>query len=126
MVPALLDLPAASLFRRPQSMHDPQPTSDVPMIRVVDVWKRFGELEVLKGVSFDVHRGNVLSMIGASGSGKSTLLRCINHLEVPTSGDILIDGESLCHRASESGARKPRPLSEINRIRRNLGIVFQQ
>ena len=96
------------------------------MIRVVDVHKRFGDLDVLKGVSFEVQQGNVLSMIGASGSGKSTLLRCINYLEVPTSGDILIDGESLCYRASESGARKPRPLSEINRIRRNLGIVFQQ
>ncbi len=98
------------------------------MIRVVDVHKRFGDLEVLKGVSFEVHRGNVLSMIGASGSGKSTLLRCINYLEVPTSGDILIDGESLCHRdnGAGTGPRKPRPLSEINRIRRELGIVFQQ
>jgi ABC-type histidine transport system ATPase subunit len=60
--------------------------SEVPTIRVVDVHKRFGSLEVLKGVSFEVHRGNVVSMIGASGSGKSTLLRCINHLETPTTG----------------------------------------
>jgi ABC-type histidine transport system ATPase subunit len=100
--------------------------SDTPMIRVLDVHKRFGSLEVLKGVSFDVHRGNVVSMIGASGSGKSTLLRCINHLEVPTAGDVLIDGESLCWRPDASGKPKPRPLSEINRIRRELGIVFQQ
>ncbi|MEO8125328.1 MAG: ATP-binding cassette domain-containing protein, partial [Burkholderiales bacterium] len=66
-----------------------------PTIRVVDVHKRFGALEVLKGVSFDVHRGNVVSMIGASGSGKSTLLRCINYLETPTAGEIFIEGESL-------------------------------
>jgi octopine/nopaline transport system ATP-binding protein len=100
--------------------------SELPMIRVVDVHKRFGTLEVLKGVSFDVHRGNVVSMIGASGSGKSTLLRCINYLEVPTAGDIFIEGESLCFRGDADGARKPRSLAEINRIRRDLGIVFQQ
>ena len=100
--------------------------TEMPTIRVVDVHKRFGTLEVLQGVSFDVHRGNVVSMIGASGSGKSTLLRCINHLETPSSGDIFIDGESLCFRGKGSGERKPRPLSEINRIRRDLGIVFQQ
>ena len=100
--------------------------TEMPTIRVVDVHKRFGTLDVLQGVSFDVHRGNVVSMIGASGSGKSTLLRCINHLETPTSGDIFIDGESLCFRGKGSGERKPRPLSEINRIRRDLGIVFQQ
>jgi ABC-type histidine transport system ATPase subunit len=100
--------------------------SEMPTIRVVDVHKRFGALEVLKGVSFEVHRGTVVSMIGASGSGKSTLLRCINYLETPTSGDIFIEGESLCFRGEADGQRKPRPLSEINRIRRDLGIVFQQ
>jgi octopine/nopaline transport system ATP-binding protein len=98
----------------------------MPTIRVVDVHKRFGTLEVLKGVSFDVRHGNVVSMIGASGSGKSTLLRCINYLEAPTSGDIFIEGESLCYRSDRAGQRKPRPLAEINRIRRDLGIVFQQ
>jgi ABC-type histidine transport system ATPase subunit len=100
--------------------------NDLPMIRVADVHKRFGTLEVLKGVSFDVHRGSVVSMIGASGSGKSTLLRCINHLEVPSAGDIFIEGQSLCFRGAADGDRKPRSLAEINRIRRDLGIVFQQ
>lgn len=100
--------------------------SEMPTIRVVDVHKRFGTLDVLKGVSFDVHRGSVVSMIGASGSGKSTLLRCINHLETPTSGDIFIDGESLCYQKATGAQLKPRPLVEINRIRRDLGIVFQQ
>ena len=88
------------------------------------LWSR--RLLTLKGVSFDVHRGSVVSMIGASGSGKSTLLRCINHLETPTAGDILIDGESLCFRGGGSGDRRPRPLAEINRMRRDLGTVFQQ
>jgi ABC-type histidine transport system ATPase subunit len=98
---------------------------EIPNIRVVDLHKRFGELEVLRGVSFDVHRGNVLSMIGASGSGKSTLLRCINRLETPTSGDVLIEGQSLIYRDAD-GRRSPRSLAEVNRMRRELGMVFQQ
>ena len=100
--------------------------TEPPCIRVVDVHKKFGTLEVLKGVSFDVHRGNVVSMIGASGSGKSTLLRCINYLEVPSAGAIFIDGESLGFREDRAGRRTPRPLREINRMRRDLGVVFQQ
>src|SRR5438445_7589090 len=106
--------------------HCERAVSSIPAISVVDVHKRFGTLEVLKGVSFDVHRGSVVSMIGASGSGKSTLLRCINHLEVPSAGDIFIEGESLCFRGAADGDRKPRSLAEINRIRRDLGIVFHQ
>ena len=108
--------------------------SDAPSIRVIDLHKKFATLEVLKGVSFDVQRGTVVSMIGASGSGKSTLLRCINHLETPTSGDVLIEGQSILYQtapATRSGAQegkagRPRSLSEINRIRRDLGMVFQQ
>src|SRR2546426_7008320 len=99
--------------------------SEMPTIRVVDVHKRFGALEVLKGVSFDVHRGNVVSMIGASGSGKSTLLRCINHLETPTAGDIFIEGESLCFRGDAAGSRGPRPLSQTNRVGADIGPGFQ-
>nr|WP_232062326.1 amino acid ABC transporter ATP-binding protein [Variovorax sp. PBS-H4] len=90
-------------------------------MRVVGLRKHFGALEVLKGVSLDVHRGTVLSMIGASGSGKSTLLRCINRLETPSAGDVLIEGESLCVRNG-----KPRSVADVNRIRRELGMVFQQ
>src|SRR2546428_13683460 len=87
--------------------------SEVPTIRVVDVHKRFGSLEVLKGVSFEIHRGSVVSMIGASGSGKSTLLRCINHLETPTAGDIFIEGESLCFRGGAAGRAWSRTLSQV-------------
>jgi ABC-type histidine transport system ATPase subunit len=98
-------------------------TDTAPSIRVVDLHKRFAALEVLRGVSFDVQRGSVVSMIGASGSGKSTLLRCINHLEAPTRGDVLIEGQSLRFQDGRPG--KPRSLTEINRIRRDLGMVFQ-
>ncbi len=102
--------------------------NETPSIEVVDLHKRFGALEVLKGVSFRVQRGNVVSMIGASGSGKSTLLRCINHLETPSSGDVLIDGSSLVYQdgPARGGPRKPRTPSQINLMRRDLGMVFQQ
>ena len=98
----------------------------VPTIGVSDVHKRFGSLEVLKGVSFDVYRASVVSMIGASGSGKSTLLRCINHLEIPSSGEIFIDGEPLGSKIDADGRSRPRPAREVNRMRRDLGVVFQQ
>ena len=98
--------------------------NNVPRIRVVDVHKRFGALDVLRGVSFDVHRGNVVSVIGASGSGKSTLLRCINYLERPDGGEVYLEGEPLGTRGEANG--RPRPLAEINRMRRELGVVFQQ
>jgi octopine/nopaline transport system ATP-binding protein len=100
--------------------------SDAPCIRVVDIHKRFGTNDVLKGVSFEVHRGSVVSMIGASGSGKSTLLRCINYLETPTSGEVFIEGEPMGARLDAGGRRTPRPPAEINKMRRDLGMVFQQ
>ncbi len=65
-----------------------------PILRVSGLQKRFGEHEVLRGISFDVHQGDVVSIIGASGSGKSTLLRCINFLEQPTDGAILFHGRN--------------------------------
>src|ERR1700739_4571555 len=100
--------------------------NNVPRIRVVDVHKRFGALDVLRGVSFDVHRGNVVSVIGASGSGKSTLLRCINYLERPNEGEFYLEGEPLGTRVEAGGRRRPRSLAEINQMRRELGVVFQQ
>jgi ABC-type histidine transport system ATPase subunit len=99
---------------------------DIPPIRVVDLRKNFGALEVLRGVSFEVRRGSVVSMIGASGSGKSTLLRCINRLEIPTSGEVYIEGEPMGIRPDGGGPSRARPLNEINRMRRDLGMVFQQ
>ena len=100
--------------------------NEVPSVRITDIRKRFGELEVLRGVSFDVLRGNVVSVIGASGAGKSTLLRCVNYLEPPNSGEIYIDGVPLGSRIDAHGKSRPRPLSEINAMRSELGVVFQQ
>jgi len=79
-----------------------------------DVWKRFGERDVLCGISLDVRESEVISLIGASGSGKSTLLRCINLLEPVDDGRILLDG----HDISEPGR-------DADPIRRRIGIVFQ-
>ena len=100
--------------------------SDVPSIRIAGIHKSFGSLEVLRGVSFDVPRGNVVSVIGASGSGKSTLLRCVNYLEPPNAGEVYIEGEPIGARTDARGNRKVRKLSEINAMRRELGVVFQQ
>ena len=103
--------------------HRERTVSSIPAISVVDVHKSFGPLAVLKGVSFDVPRGSVVSMIGASGSGKSTLLRCINFLETPSGGEIFIDGKPVGFRSDASGQRRLRPLSEINLMRREFVVV---
>ena len=84
------------------------------MIRIHDLYKRFGHLEVLKGVDFHVEPSEVVVVIGPSGSGKSTLLRCINHLEVPTRGEVVVDGIPLT------------TAENINRVRAEVGMVFQR
>lgn len=84
------------------------------MIQVVDVYKSIGQLQVLKGVNFQVAPREVVCVIGPSGSGKSTLLRCINQLEKTNSGQVYIDGEELTH-----------PKTDINKIRQQVGMVFQ-
>lgn len=84
------------------------------MIKVVDLYKSFGQLHVLKGVNFQVAPREVVCVIGPSGSGKSTLLRCINQLEEANSGQIYIDGEELTN-----------PKTDINQIRQQVGMVFQ-
>ena len=86
-----------------------------PIIVMEHIVKRFGKLIALDDVSLEVRRGEVLMVIGPSGSGKSTLLRCINHLEVPTSGKVTIDGGEL------TGQR-----TNINKIREEVGMVFQR
>ncbi|WP_448092929.1 amino acid ABC transporter ATP-binding protein [Pseudomonas lini] len=85
------------------------------MINIHQVHKSFGDLEVVKGVSLDVKKGEVLSIIGGSGSGKSTLLMCINGLESIQSGSIKVDGVDV-HSAK----------TNLNRLRQKIGIVFQQ
>lgn len=90
-------------------------TSPDPIIQIDNVFKNFGKIKALQGVSTTVTRGEVLVIIGPSGSGKSTLLRCINMLEHPDSGNIVVDGLSVMHKDTN-----------INQVRAEVGIVFQQ
>ncbi len=103
------------------------PASDAgrDFLSVSDIHKSFGDLEVLKGVSFNAHQHEVVSLIGASGSGKSTLLRCINLLEIPDSGDIAVDGNRLPLSPSGKGTRHITNKREMRLIRASLGMVFQ-
>jgi octopine/nopaline transport system ATP-binding protein len=94
-------------------------------VEVNDLHKSFGPLEVLKGVSLEAREGDVVSMIGASGSGKSTFLRCINFLEMPTKGKIAVGGEEIAVKAHKDGNLHPANARQIERIRTQLGMVFQ-
>ena len=91
---------------------------------VEDLHKSFGDLDVLKGVSLDARQGDVVSIIGSSGSGKSTFLRCINLLELPTQGKILLSGEEIMFKNTSKG-RIPASNRQVARIRSQLGMVFQ-
>lgn len=84
------------------------------MIEFRDVHKSFGDLEVLKGIDLKIEKSQVVTLIGPSGSGKSTILRCMNLLERPTSGQVLIEGRDITE-----------PKTDIQAIRRNIGMVFQ-
>jgi octopine/nopaline transport system ATP-binding protein len=92
---------------------------------VNDLHKSFGHLEVLKGVSLSAREGDVVSMIGASGSGKSTFLRCINFLEMPTRGQIIVTGEEISLKPGRDGNMHPADHRQVERIRTRLGMVFQ-
>jgi polar amino acid transport system ATP-binding protein len=96
-----------------------------PMVRCIGVHKRFGRLEVLRGVDLEVERGEVVVLIGPSGSGKTTLLRCINHLEVLDSGRIYVDGELVGYRERDGRLREDTE-QEIARKRAAIGMVFQR
>ena len=84
------------------------------MINITNLYKNFGDLEVLKNISTEIKKGEIISIIGPSGSGKSTFLRCINKLEDPSSGHIYIDGMDLMDKNTD-----------INKIRERVGMVFQ-
>ena len=95
-----------------------------PMIHAHDVHKRFGALEVLKGVSLDIAKGEVVAVIGPSGSGKSTFLRCLNHLETINRGRIVIEGDTLVS-SDVHGVCHYVPEPEIRRVCGKMGMVFQ-
>ncbi len=99
--------------------------SDQPQLVVTDIHKTFGEHEVLKGLSLEAHKGDVISMIGSSGSGKSTFLRCINLLEIPTKGDIQVHGENMQFKINRQGKRVPVDHGQVERMRSKLSMVFQ-
>ena len=90
------------------------PQGGEPVITIRHLSKRFGDVAVLKDVNADIEKGEVISVIGPSGTGKSTLLRCINLLESPTSGEIIIDGVNLLDRKTDT-----------TRLRQKMGMVFQ-
>ena len=95
-------------------------------LQVTDLFKRFGDLEVLKGVSLTAYEHDVIAILGASGSGKSTLLRCINLLEVPDAGEVHVGGELIRMRTDRRGQAVPADRRQVDRIRARLGMVFQQ
>ena len=96
-----------------------------PPVKITNLHKSFGHLEVLKGVSLQANEGGVVSILGSSGSGKSTLLRCINMLEVPNSGEIAIAGEVIGLRRRSNGKTEPSDRRQIERLRSSIGMVFQ-
>ncbi len=86
-----------------------------PLIQVQDLGKSFGDMEVLKGITVDIHEGDVVFVVGPSGSGKSTFLRCLNRLEEPTAGKIFFEGIDITD-----------PKTDIDKHRQRMGMVFQQ
>jgi len=96
-----------------------------PSIEVKGLYKKFGDNEVLKGVGLTAYDHDVVTMIGSSGSGKSTFLRCINLLEQPTSGEVYVDGELIKMKTDKGGIQVPADLDQVDRIRSQVGMVFQ-
>jgi ABC-type polar amino acid transport system ATPase subunit len=86
-----------------------------PLIQVQNLGKKFGDVEVLKDISVDIYKGDVVCVIGPSGSGKSTFLRCLNRLEEPSGGHILFEGVDIVDKKTD-----------IDKHRQKMGMVFQQ
>ncbi|APG83346.1 arginine/ornithine transport ATP-binding protein AotP [Sinorhizobium americanum CCGM7] len=100
-------------------------TDAAQAIEVTDLHKRFGPLEVLRGVSLNARQGDVIAVIGGSGSGKSTFLRCINMLELPSAGRVSVHGEEIRMKPDGKGGLVPADRKQVQRIRTQLGMVFQ-
>ena len=91
------------------------------ILEVKNLKKNFGELEVLKGIDFSLEKGDVMAVIGSSGNGKTTLLRCINFLETPNEGEIIVNGETLFDASQKDNSSE----SDIRKKRLHFGLVFQ-
>ena len=91
------------------------------ILEVKNLKKSFGELEVLKGIDFSLEKGDVMAVIGSSGNGKTTLLRCINFLETPNEGEIIVNGETLFDASEKDNSSE----SDIRKKRLHFGLVFQ-
>ena len=94
-------------------------------LNVIDLHKRYGEHEVLKGVSLQANAGDVISIIGSSGSGKSTFLRCINFLEKPSEGSIVVNGQTINLVRDKDGQLKVADKNQLRLLRTRLTMVFQ-
>ncbi|KAB0569909.1 histidine/lysine/arginine/ornithine ABC transporter ATP-binding protein [Pseudomonas palleroniana] len=115
---------AQALAAYPLDVPVATPATAAIKLQVEGIHKRYGEHEVLKGVSLNARNGDVISLIGASGSGKSTLLRCVNFLEQPDAGVITLDGISIKMQPGRAGTRAPHP-AQLQNLRTRLAMVFQ-
>jgi ABC-type histidine transport system ATPase subunit len=100
--------------------------STTEALRVDGMHKSFGSHEVLKGISLKANEHDVIAILGSSGSGKSTFLRCINLLEMPNAGEVRVQGELIRMRRHRDGSQEPADRRQVERLRRQLGMVFQQ
>ncbi|MBW1890763.1 MAG: ATP-binding cassette domain-containing protein [Deltaproteobacteria bacterium] len=101
-------------------------TESIPALRVENIHKSFGSINVLKGISLEAYEQDVISILGSSGSGKSTLLRCINLLEIPSAGKVYVRGELIKMRQKKDGEHVAEDRKQVERIRSKLAMVFQQ
>jgi ABC-type histidine transport system ATPase subunit len=106
-------------------MVDDMVSMSAPLLDVQNIHKRFGSLDVIKGVSLQARRGDVISILGSSGSGKSTFLRCINFLENPNEGVVKLDGETIMTKRDKSGMLMAADQKQLARMRARIGFVFQ-
>src|SRR5580658_3859713 len=116
----------ARMARHPRRIWENSMNASTPVaLSVKNIHKSFGDHHVLKGISLDAHQGDVISILGASGSGKSTFLRCLNLLETPDDGSVALAGEELKMKRRGDGKLQPSDRRQVDRIRSQLGMVFQ-
>jgi polar amino acid transport system ATP-binding protein len=96
-----------------------------PVLRAIDIWKSFGDQEVVRGITLEVRKREVVCIVGPSGSGKTTFLRCINYLEQPDRGEVWVAGERIGFRDGSQILRRRRAELELAKQRRSIGFVFQ-